>query len=645
VLITGAALVSALLSSSFSYADSTVKLRLFETTDIHVHLADYDYYKDKPSTSVGLAKISTLLKNARSEVKNSIFIDNGDLIQGNPLGDYMAKRRGLKEGEIHPVYKAMNLLNYDAANLGNHEFNYGLDFLKRTINGANFPYVSANTFHDDGDDDTANDKPYFTPYIILDRTVIDTNGKSLTIKVGVIGFLPPQITQWDKANLDGKIVTHDIVDTARKYVPEMKAKGADLVIAVPHSGLSISTRAGMDENAAYYLSEVEDIDAILFGHSHTVFPSKAYDGLKAVDTEKGTINGVAAVMPGFWGSHLGIIDLTLNRNTKGKWSVADSQSSTRSIYKREGRKKISLVDADPAILAAVKEEHEATIAYMREGVGTTTAPINSFFALVADDPSIQIVTNAQKWYLEKILQGTEYDKYPVLSAGAPFKAGGRGGPDYFTDIPKGKIALKNVADLYIYPNTLRAVLLTGAQVKEWLEMSAGQFNQIDPKKLEAQELINTSFPTYNYDVIDGVNYKIDVTQPARYSKKGEVVSPDAHRITNLEFNGKPIDLAQKFIVATNNYRASGGGNFPGLDGSTTIVEAPDENRTVLGNYILTLKNINPSADQNWSFKTINDKINVTFTTSPRAENVKGLALPITKVGMTDAGFTRFKLDF
>ncbi|MEH6403799.1 MAG: bifunctional 2',3'-cyclic-nucleotide 2'-phosphodiesterase/3'-nucleotidase, partial [Sneathiella sp.] len=441
----GVALISVLLSSSMSLADNMVKLRLFETTDIHVHLTDYDYYKDKPSNSVGLAKVSTLLTQARSEVKNSIFIDNGDLIQGNPLGDYMAKRRGLKDGEIHPVYKAMNLLNYDAANLGNHEFNYGLDFLKTAIKGANFPYVSANTYHDDGDADASNDKPFFTPYVILDRKVIDTNGKSHTLKVGIIGFLPPQITQWDKANLDGKIVTHDIVKTAKKYVPEMKAKGADLVVAVPHSGLSVATPAGMDENATYYLSEVEDIDAILFGHSHTVFPSKLYKDLKGVDTDKGTINGVAAVMPGFWGSHLGIIDLTLNLDEGGKWSVSDSVSSTRSIYKRDGRKKLPLVDADPAILEAVKEEHEATIAYMREGVGTTTAPINSFFALVADDPSIQIVTNAQKWYLEKILQGTEYGNFPILSAGAPFKAGGRGGPDYFTDIPKGGIALKNVA--------------------------------------------------------------------------------------------------------------------------------------------------------------------------------------------------------
>jgi len=465
--MTGISIALALVSST-ALADSTVSLRILETTDIHTHLVNYDYYRDGESDTVGLAKVATLLKTARGEAENVVFIDNGDLIQGNPLGDYMAKERGLKDGDVHPVYKAMNLLGYDAANIGNHEFNYGLDFLGKSLAGANFPYVSANVFVDDGDDNPENDKPYFEPYVLLDREFTDNDGKVHKAKVGVIGFVPPQIMQWDKANLEGSVIAKDIVEMANKYVPEMREKGADIVIAVPHSGLSTMARNGMEENATYYLSEVDGIDAILFGHAHTVFPSETFADLEGVDIAKGTINGVAAVMPGFWGSHLGVIDLTFNVTDDGEWTVTDSLSDARPIYQREGRTVTPLVEADPEIIAAVKDEHEATIAYMREGVGTTSAPINSFFALVADDPSIQIVTNAQKWYLEKILNGSEYDGIPILSAGAPFKAGGRGGPDYFTDIPEGKIALKNVADLYIYPNTVSAVLLDGDQVREWL---------------------------------------------------------------------------------------------------------------------------------------------------------------------------------
>ncbi|NIZ00198.1 bifunctional 2',3'-cyclic-nucleotide 2'-phosphodiesterase/3'-nucleotidase [Thalassospira lucentensis] len=643
---TGAAFVglSLVLVSGTALADSNVSLRILETTDIHTHLVNYDYYRDGTTDTVGLAKVATLLKTARGEAENVVLVDNGDLIQGNPLGDYMAKERGLKDGDVHPVYKAMNLLGYDAANIGNHEFNYGLDFLAKSLSGAEFPYVSANIFVDDGDDNAQNDKPYFDPYVLLDREFVDDEGKIHKAKVGVIGFVPPQITQWDKANLEGKVIAKDIVDMAKKYVPEMRAKGADIVIAVPHSGLSTMERHGMEENATYYLSEVEGIDAILFGHAHTVFPSDAFSDIDGVDLAKGTINGVAAVMPGFWGSHLGVIDLKLNVTDDGIWSVVDSLSEARPIYQREGRDITPLVEADPDVVAAVKEEHDATIAYMRKGVGTTSTPINSFFALVADDPSIQIVTNAQKWYLEKMLNGSEYDGIPILSAGAPFKAGGRGGPDYFTDIPKGEIALKNVADLYIYPNTVRAVLLDGDQVREWLEMSAGQFNQIDPNSRDEQPLVNPDFPTYNFDVIDGVNYQIDVTKPARYNKAGEVVNPDSHRIVNLEFDGKPVTADQKFVVATNNYRAGGGGNFPGLDGSTIIVEAPDENRTVLGNYILSEKEIDPKADGNWSFAPLGDASKVTFTTSPKASSALNAPGNISFIGEDKDGFAKYVLQ-
>lgn len=204
-----------------SAADAAkVKLRIMETTDIHVNLANYDYYSDKETDQYGLAKTATLIKKARDEAKNSLLFDNGDLIQGNPLGDYVAKIDPLKQGETHPVYKAMNLLDYDAGNIGNHEFNYGLDYLDMTLEGANFPYINANVYVDDGDDDETNDKNYFTPYQILDKKVTDENGKEHTIKVGVIGFVPPQVMQWDSANLEGKVIAKDIVATAKNSFPK-----------------------------------------------------------------------------------------------------------------------------------------------------------------------------------------------------------------------------------------------------------------------------------------------------------------------------------------------------------------------------------------------------------------------------------------
>ncbi len=240
---------------------------------------------------------------------------------------------------------------------------------------------------------------------------------------------------------------------------------------------------------------------------------------------------------------------------------------------------------------------------MNKGVGTTTAPIHSYILLVQDEPSVQIVTNAQKRYVEKLIQGTEFDGIPVLSAGALFKAGGRGGADYYTNIGTGNIAVKNVADLYIYPNTLRAVLLNGAEVKEWLEMSMGAFNTIKAGNSDEQILLNPDFPSYNFDIIDGVNFSVDLSQDARYDKDGAKIS-DTQRIISMQFQGEAVDPEQSFIVATNNYRASGGGNFPALDGSNIIISAPDENRTVLANDIFALKTIDPSADNNWSFAPI-----------------------------------------
>jgi 2',3'-cyclic-nucleotide 2'-phosphodiesterase / 3'-nucleotidase len=603
---------SSLLLASAHAAE--IQLRIMETTDVHMNLLNYDYYQDKKTDAFGLAKSITLLKAARAEAANSLLFDNGDLIQGNPLGDMVAKIKPFRQGDVHPAYKVMNQLGYDAGNLGNHEFNFGLDFLRRTIATAKFPYVNANVFVDDKDKDGANAKHAFTPYLILDRSFVDTTGVKHAIKVGVIGFVPPQIMQWDRQNLSGKVIARDMVQVAQKYVPEMRAKGAQLVVAIPHSGFEKGEVAAFAENAVSKLAEVPGIDVILFGHAHAEFPSAAFASHPKVDAARGTINGVAAVMPGRWGDHLGVIDLTLD-NSSGKWVVKNSQSSIRPIFDKVAKK--PTVEADPMVETAIATEHADTLAYVRGKVAETSAPIYSYFAQVADDSSVQVVSNAQTAYVRKAIQGTDYAKYPVLSAAAPFKAGGRQGPTYYTDIPTGPIAIKNVADLYIYPNTLKAMLLTGAEVREWLEMSAGQFNQIDPKGAAQQDLINAAFPSFNFDTIDGVNYELDLTQAAKYDGKGAVANATARRVVNLSYGGKPIDDAAKFIVATNNYRAYGGGNFPGLTAAKVIIDAPEENREALVEYLAANPKFNPSADNNWRIQSV-PGVSMTFVSASAA---------------------------
>ncbi|EOW6646914.1 bifunctional 2',3'-cyclic-nucleotide 2'-phosphodiesterase/3'-nucleotidase [Cronobacter muytjensii] len=639
-----ATMIATLVAASVNAA--TVDLRILETTDLHSNMMDFDYYKDAPTEKFGLVRTASLINAARQEAVNSVLVDNGDLIQGSPLGDYMAAK-GLKDGDVHPVYKAMNTLDYAVGNLGNHEFNYGLDYLHKALAGANFPYVNANII------DARTQKPLFTPYLIKETQVKDKDGKPHTLKIGYIGFVPPQIMTWDKANLSGKVTVSDITETARKYVPQMRAEGADLVVVVAHSGLSAEPYKALAENSVYYLSQVPGVDAILFGHAHAVFPGKDFAAIKGADIAKGTLNGVPAVMPGMWGDHLGIVDLVLN-NDDGKWKVAQSKAEARPIYDAQAKK--SLAAEDQNLVKVLKADHDATREFVGQPVGKSADPMYSYLALVQDDPTVQVVNNAQKAYVEHFIQGDpDLAQLPVLSAAAPFKVGGRkNDPASFVEVEKGQLTLRNAADLYLYPNTLVVVKATGAEVKEWLECSAGQFNQIDVNSTTPQPLLNwEGFRTYNFDVIDGVNYQIDVTQPAKYDGECQTVNPKAERIKHLTFNGKPIDPKATFLVATNNYRAYGG-KFAGTGDSHIAFASPDENRAVLAAWIgaetKRAGEIHPAADNNWRLAPINSrqKLDIRFETSPSdkaAAFIKEKAqYPLKKVGNDDIGFAVYQLD-
>lgn len=641
--LAGSAGLIALHPFSVEASTNQAHLRIMETTDLHVHVFPYDYYADKPRDTVGLARTATLIQNIRDEATNSLLVDNGDFLQGNPMGDYIAYERGMKEGDLHPIIQAMNTLGFDASTLGNHEFNYGLDFLMKALAGADFPVVSANVALELRGD-PAKDKTLIPPYVILDHKVTDGSGQEHDIKVGLIGFVPPQIMGWDRRHLEGKVQTRDILETAKAYIPQMKEAGADVIVALSHSGIGAADHTDGMENASVPLAGLGGVDAILTGHSHLVFPSPAYADFEGVDVDAGTLMGTPATMGGFWGSHMGLIDLLVEKDGN-EWRVVSAETEARPISKRnEDRSTTALVKSDEATLASVQKEHDETLAYVRRAVGKTDAPLHSYFALVADDPSVQIVSIAQLWYIEQMLKGTEHEGLPILSAAAPFKAGGRGGPEYFTDVPKGNVAIKNVSDLYLYPNTARAVRVTGQEVKDWLERSAGIFNQVKPGAKDVV-LLNPEFPSYNFDVIDGVEYQIDLSQPSKFDPKGKLMDENASRIVNLTYNGAPLDMNAEFIVATNNYRAGGGGSFPGASPETTVFEGPDTNRDVIVRYIVEKGTISPRADANWTFKPMGDTT-VLFDTGPAAKvyahEVPGVQ--IEEAGNGPDGFARFRIS-
>ena len=612
----------------------TVDVRILATTDLHTNLVNYDYYQDKPVETLGLAKTAVLIEKTKKENPNVLLVDNGDTIQGTPLGTYKAIVDPVEKGEQHPMYAALQALGFEAGTLGNHEFNYGLDYLNRVIETAGMPLVNANVL------DPATGKFIYQPYKIIEKTFTDTQGRLTTVKIGVTGIVPPQILNWDKANLEGKVVVRDSVEAIRDIIPEMRKAGADITLVLSHSGIGDDKYEKGEENEGYQIASLPGVDAVVTGHSHVEFPSGNgtgfYEKYPGVDGVNGKINGTPVTMAGKYGDHLGVIDLKLNY-TDGKWKVTDSKGSIRKVDTKSNV-------ADKRVIDIAKESHEGTINYVRQQVGTTTAPITSYFALVKDDPSVQIVNNAQLWYAKQELAGTPEANLPILSAAAPFKAGTRGDATAYTDIPAGPIAIKNVADLYLYDNVTAILKVNGAQLKEWLEMSAGQFNTIDPNNNQPQNLVNTDYRTYNFDVIDGVTYEFDITQPNKYDREGKSANPNASRVRNLKYQGKEIDPNQEFIVVTNNYRSNG--NFPGVREASLNRLLNLENRQAIINYILAVKNINPSADQNWHFADTIKGLDLRFLTADKAKNLIGTDGDIVYLAASaQEGFGEYKFVY
>ena len=618
--------ISAIAVTS-AYAQST-NVKILATTDVHTQFKPYNYYTDQVDENVGLSKLATLIDEQMKiySKDNTLYLDNGDFIQGTPFGDYMARVDKMQKNTVYPGVAVLNYLGCDAQTFGNHEFNYGLDYLQKIIRKAEYPIVNANLYNYD------TTKNYVQPYTLISRKVVLDNGSVDYLTFGVIGVVPPQVKVWDNANLDKKIKAKDMVESIKKYIPEMKQKGANFIIALAHTGIGTQDAKPMSENMAYEISKINGVDIVVAGHSHLAFPSASYETMDSVDVKKGTVNGKPFVISGSYADALGVIDLKIS-NDKGLWEITDSKTKLLSL-------KENAVKEDETAKELLDEAHNATLDYIRQPIGKTESNINSFFALARDNSSIQLVNDAQIRYGKKVLKGTKYEKLPVISAAAPFKCGGRGGAGNYTNIPKGPLAVKNMSDLYVFPNTVYILKITGEDLRNWLERSAGQFNKIDPAKATEQYLINDEFPTYNFDVIDAVQYKFDLTQDSKYDKDGKLINPDAKRVAELTYDGKPVKDTDEFAIVTNNYRASGGGSFPNINLSKSIFAAPDENRQVIVNYITQQKVIDPSADMNWSFMPIeNNRAHIIVKTSPKANEFAGEDFSF--VEMDDNGFANY----
>ncbi len=602
-------------------SQQSAQIQILATSDIHDYLMNYDYYTCTDSDYYGLVKLATLIKDIRKQngvSNNVVLVDNGNLIQGNPFGDYFSRVNPVKQGEVHPVYKALEALGYDAAGLGNHEFDYGLDFLHQIINDTQIPFINANIYNE------ATGENEFKPYVILNKSFDDSNGELQEVKVGIISFVPTQILNWDKLNLEGRVTVQDIKTCAEYFVPMMKDEGADIIVALAHTGYGTNgDYVEGAENMADYLTLIDGIDVVIGGHPHEIFPSEAVEqdtSYKDVDLAKGMINGKFTVQPAKDAESLGSITLQLVKKDN-TYQIVDGSATILSAIG---------VPNDQELEAVLLPYHQQVIDYVNSPIGEITSPLNSFFALVGDNASVQIISDAQLQYAKEVVNSAEelmaYKDLPILSAVAPCRAGlSKSGTSEgnYVDIPAGTITIKDVASLYPYSNTVAIVKLRGADVREWLEMSAGMYNIIVPTTADLQELLNGDFPTINFDTIDGVTYEIDVTQLPRYSPEGDLVNTETHRIINLQYNGVPLKDEDEFLVVTNNYRAGGGGSFPIFTGDqTSVVYSPsDEIRQIITDYIAKEGTITPKVDNNWKLTPIDTDVQVTFISNSKGETL------------------------
>ncbi len=617
-------------------------LRIMATTDLHLQVLDWDHFADAPRPGTGLARATALARQLRREADNALLFDCGDILQGNPLGEFLA-RAGARGGAPHPMIAAMNAAGYDAATLGNHDFDYGLGFLLEAVAGAHHPVVLANIAHRLGPS-PPSDETILPPYTILRRRFRDGAGGLRRLAIGVIGFAPPTLTRWNRQRLGNRLKARDIVEAARGWVPRMRAEGADLVIALCHSGIgSAEEQTGM-ENAAVPLAAVEGIDVVIAGHQHLVFPPPCPERSPArqraaaaaapagaagvvadpVDAAAGTLHGKPAVMAGAQGSHLGLIDLLLEQ-ARGQWRVA-------------GHRSLALPVGEPPpeeeahdVAAAMRPVHEATLARTRRVIGHTRVPLTTHFAPLGHAPSVRLLAGAQLWHLRRRVAGTGWAELPLLSAAAPARAGGRGGPFNYTDIPPGALSLRQLADICPFPNSFCALRLTGAELRGWLERAAALFARVEPGA-EGQFLIEPDEPPYELEMIEGLSYEIDLSRAA-----GE------GRIRALRWQGRPVEDAMEFLLATNSYRAAGGGGFPGT-GAEPVIAGEETSLQILTRYVEEQGSVAPTLEPLWRFRPLGGT-ELLFDTGPGAlAHLPALQrTDIRPVGPAPGGFLRFRL--
>src|SRR5712664_1222534 len=507
------------------------------TTDMHGRVFPIDYYSNKYD-NVGIAKVATLIKEARKTDPNLMLVDSGDTIQGTPLEYFHNKRNNTPPD---PMMLAMNVLHYDSMAIGNHEYNFGLKVLEKARSEARFPWLSANTYN------KGTNEPHYKPYIIK-----QVNG----VRVGVLGLTTPGIPNWENvANYEG-LEFKETVSETKKWVPILREKEkVDVVVITMHMGIEEDLRTGTpnpaqvpNENAAIAIArQVPGIDVILMGHTHREVPSL-------------DVNVVLLTQANRWASHVARVDLYLEKiPVDGRWHVVAKSARTIPVTEKTA--------ADPEIAEIGKPYDKETQDWLARAIGESSEELTAGDGRFKDTAIIDLIQRVQ-------LEAGHAD----VSLAAAFNLSAR--------IPKGQVTVRDIAGLYEYENTLVTIELTGRQLKDALEHSARYFREYQPGKT-LDELVDQRIPGYNFDMAEGVTYEIDLKKPF------------GQRIQNLKFKGQMLSPTQKLRVVTNNYRVNGGGGFTMYKDAPVIYRSSEEVRELIIDWVERHKNIPTAADNNW----------------------------------------------
>ena len=539
------------------------RLRLLSTTDLHMQLTSFDHATGRRGAGPGLARTATLIDRARAEAERDgalcLLFDNGDALQGGALGELAATRPEAP----HPMMRAFAHLGYDALGLGNHDFDAGTDWLSNVLAQAPCPVICTNLRGAEG----------FAPFAVLERAV-RVDDRVVILRVGVLSMVPPQTVMWNAHRLSPRVSAEDMLEAACAVLPALA--DCDVIVALAHSGLGAASPLPGAENAARALSRLSGIDAVIAGHTH-----------ECLSRRGGHVAGAPVVMAGANGSHLGVIDLVLRSEGSGRWRRAKAQVAVRSAGPE--------VPEDPGVVALMEDDNAAAQALMARPVGHTEAPLHSYFTFFAPDRALAIVAAAQAAALRPFLAGRQEAMLPLLSAVAPGRFGARAGPSSYTDIPAGPIALRHLIDLQAFANDLHAVVVTGAQLADWIEHSAGVFHRIQTGSRDAA-LLDPALPGHDFDVLHGVTYQIDLSRPSRFHPDGRLRKSGGRRVTALHHAGRAVAPDQRFVVALNSFRSAGGGNFAALRGAQRIALPRVSLRDALRDYLAGRLARDPLAD-------------------------------------------------